>query len=91
MKRDFKAIMLYLIFGLPFFLLLFMVALYVGNCGFSTDCSQASQPEIIHTPIPTLIPATLPPQGLGTAEVLGGEMYDNRAYFAICMGFIWLS
>jgi len=77
MKRDFKAIMLYLIFGLPFFLLLFIVALYVGNCGFSTDCSQASQPEIIHTPIPTLIPATLPPQGLGTAEVSGAKCTVN--------------
>jgi hypothetical protein len=64
MKRDFKASMLYLIFGLPVFLLLFIIALYVGNCGFSMDCSQASLPEIIHTPIPTLIPATLPAAGL---------------------------
>ena len=64
MKRDFKATMLILIFGLPIFLLLFIVVLYVGNCGFSTDCSQASLPEIIHTPIPTLIPATLPAAGV---------------------------
>ena len=70
MKRDFKAIMLYLIFGLPIFLLLFIIALYVGFCGFSTDCSQASLPEIIHTPIPTLIPATLPAVGMGTSEVV---------------------
>jgi cytochrome c peroxidase len=69
MKRDFKAIMLYLIFGLPIFLLLFITALYVGFCGFSTDCSQASLPEIIHTPIPTLIPATLPAVGMGNVEV----------------------
>jgi len=48
--------------------LLFIVVLYVGNCGFSTDCSQASLPEIIHTPIPTLIPATLPAEGMGKAE-----------------------
>ena len=68
MKRDFKAIMLYLIFGLPFFLLLFIVVLYVGNCGFSADCSQASLPQIIHTPIPTMIPATLPAVGMGNAE-----------------------
>jgi hypothetical protein len=68
MKRDFKATMLVLIFGLPIFLLLFIVALYVGNCGFSTDCSQASLPEIIHTPIPTLIPATLPAAGMLQSE-----------------------
>jgi cytochrome c peroxidase len=68
MKRDFKAIMLYLIFGLPIFLLLFITILYVGFCGFSTDCSQASLPEIIHTPIPTLIPATLPAIGISKAE-----------------------
>jgi hypothetical protein len=52
--------MLLLIFGMPLFFLGFIVFLYVGNCGFSTDCSQASLPDIIHTPIPTLIPATMP-------------------------------
>jgi mono/diheme cytochrome c family protein len=60
MKRDFASCMLYAVFGLPIFLLIFIAAVYVGNCGFSTDCSQASLPGIIHTPIPTLIPATLP-------------------------------
>jgi mono/diheme cytochrome c family protein len=69
MKRDFKATMLYLIFGLPIFLLLFIVVLYVGNCGFSTDCSQASLPEIIHTPIPTLIPATMPAAAMDQTEI----------------------
>ena len=63
MKLDFKSCMLYAVFGLPIFLLLFIGILYVANCGFSTDCSQASLPAIIHTPIPTLIPATLPSAG----------------------------
>jgi len=54
--------MLYAVFGLPIFLLLFIVVLYLANCGFSTDCSQASLPSIIHTPIPSLIPASLPIQ-----------------------------
>jgi len=63
MKRDFASCMLYAVFGLPIFLLLFIGALYFANCGFSTDCSQASLPAIIHTPIPTLIPASLPFQG----------------------------
>ena len=44
-------------------MLIFIAALYVANCGFSTDCSQASLPGILHTPIPTLIPASLPNQG----------------------------
>ena len=63
MKRDFQSCMLYALFGLPLFLLAFIAILYVGNCGLSTDCSQASLPGVIHTPIPTLIPATLPAEG----------------------------
>lgn len=59
MKRDFASCMTAALIGLPIFLLLFIAALYVGNCGFSTDCSQASQPAIIHTPIPTLLPVSL--------------------------------
>jgi hypothetical protein len=55
--------MLYALFGLPLFLLVFIAVLYVGNCGLSTDCSQASLPGVIHTPIPTMIPATLPAEG----------------------------
>jgi mono/diheme cytochrome c family protein len=62
MKRDFKSCMLYALFGLPIFLLLFIGVIYVGNCGFSANCSQASLPAIIHTPIPTLAPASLPTQ-----------------------------
>src|SRR4030042_5712555 len=53
MKRDFKSCMLYALFGLPIFLLLFIGVIYFANCGFSTDCSQASLPGIIHTPIPS--------------------------------------
>jgi len=60
MKRDFRTWILLLIFGLPVFLILFILAIYVGNCGFSTDCSQANLPQKIHTPIPTLISATMP-------------------------------
>ena len=37
--------------------------IYFANCGFCADCSQASLPAIIHTPIPTLIPAVIPSQG----------------------------
>jgi len=54
--------MLYALFGLPIFLLLFIATIYFANCGFSANCSQASLPAIIHTPIPTLAPVTIPTQ-----------------------------
>jgi len=60
MDRDFKTWILLLIFGLPVFLLLFIFVIYIGNCGFNADCSNAYLPQKIHTPIPSLIPATLP-------------------------------
>jgi mono/diheme cytochrome c family protein len=54
--------MLYALFGLPVFLFLFIAIIYVANCGLSTNCSQAGLPAIIHTPIPTLVPVTIPTQ-----------------------------
>jgi mono/diheme cytochrome c family protein len=59
MKRDFGSCMLYALFGLPIFLLLFIATIYFANCGFNAQCSGVAQPPIIHTPIPTLIPASL--------------------------------
>jgi hypothetical protein len=73
MKLDFKSSMVLLIFGLPVFLLGFIVFLYVGNCGFSTDCSKVALPEVIHTPIPTLIPATMPVPEVGVASGAAGK------------------
>lgn len=60
MKRDFKTWMLLLVFGLPVFLASFIAILYFANCGFSSDCSQVGLPGVLHTPIPTLVPATMP-------------------------------
>jgi hypothetical protein len=59
MKRDFKTWMLLLVFGLPVFLAGFIGILYVANCGFDSDCSQAGLPDVLHTPIPTLIPVPI--------------------------------
>lgn len=73
MKRDFASCMLYALFGLPIFLLLFIATIYFANCGFSADCSGASQPPIIHTPIPTLIPASLPISVGGERPALKAE------------------
>lgn len=58
--REFKTWFMLLVFGLPAFLILFIAALYFGSCGFSGDCSKAAMAPLMHTPIPTLIPATLP-------------------------------
>jgi mono/diheme cytochrome c family protein len=62
MKRDLKSCMLYALFGLPIFLFLFIAVIYVANCGLSANCSQAGLPAIIHTPIPTLPPVSIPTQ-----------------------------
>jgi mono/diheme cytochrome c family protein/cytochrome c553 len=60
MLRDFKSWMMALIFALPVLLIIFIGLLYFGNCGLNNDCSQASLAPIFHTPIPTIIPATMP-------------------------------
>ncbi len=60
MKRDFRTAMILLAFSLPVLAIVFITSLYFSNCGFSGDCSQASLAQIIHTPIPSLIPATMP-------------------------------
>lgn len=60
MKRDFTFWVLVLVFGMPLLFLAFIAGLYFIPCGFNNDCSQAALPEIIHTPIPTLIPASMP-------------------------------
>lgn len=72
--KDFKSWMMALAFGLPVFLLAFIAFLYFGNCGFNNDCSQADQAPILHTPIPSLIPATLPPY----------QHVPNTALQAVC-------
>jgi hypothetical protein len=75
MKHDFKTWMLLLVFGLPVFLLSFIAILYFANCGFSGDCSQVGLPGVLHTPIPTLIPATLP----------AGNAHTNASIEAKCL------
>lgn len=78
MRSDFKTWMLVLIFGLPFFLLGFIVMLYVGNCGFKTNCSTVGLPDVIHTPIPTLIPATLPAPETSSVSQVGNCLVSAK-------------
>lgn len=72
MKSDFKTWMMALVFGLPVMLGLYIAFLAFGNCP-GGDCTRAALPPIIHTPIPTLIPATLPAQAAGGAEAAGSK------------------
>ena len=66
MKQSKRSWMLYVIFGLPVFVIAFIALVYFGNCGFNNNCPSAeASVQIIHTPIPTLIPATLPVFGSG--------------------------
>jgi hypothetical protein len=70
--REFKSWFMLLVFGLPIFLIAFIALLYFGSCGFGGDCSRAALAPIMHTPIPTLIPATLP-------VPMGGEQVGAAA------------
>jgi hypothetical protein len=72
MKRDFKTSMLLLIFGMPVLFLAFIAGLYFIPCGMNNDCSQATLPEIIHTPVPTIIPATMVLPRIGGEPAAGG-------------------
>jgi mono/diheme cytochrome c family protein len=64
MKRDFKFWMILLAFSLPVCAALFIGSIYFSNCGLNADCSRGFLAPIIHTPMPTLLPATLPVSSL---------------------------
>ena len=60
MKRDFKFWILLLAFSLPACAALFIGTIYFSNCGLNANCSRGFLAPVIHTSIPTLIPAALP-------------------------------
>jgi len=60
MLRHFKATVLILGFILASLVFIFAGSLYVGACSFRSDCLVPSRALATHTPIPTLMPATLP-------------------------------
>ncbi len=60
MKRDFRTAIILLAFSLPLLAVLFFGSIFIVNCGIYADCSQGFLAPVIHTPIPTLLPATLP-------------------------------
>jgi len=61
MRRDFRTWIILLAFSLPVMAALFIGSIYVYNCGFNNNCTSGFLAQVVHTPIPTLPPATLPP------------------------------
>jgi mono/diheme cytochrome c family protein len=59
MLRHFKATVLILGFVLAALVIIFAGSLYVGACSYRSDCLVAGRARLTHTPVPTLIPATL--------------------------------
>ena len=69
MKRDFKTWMILVAFAIPLIPLLFLLTIYFSNCGVNVNCARGDLAGVIHTPIPTLLPATLPAPTLGMPPV----------------------
>jgi mono/diheme cytochrome c family protein len=65
MKREFKTWVILLAFSIPLVPMLFIAVIYFTNCGINNNCAGGNLSEVIHTPIPTLVPATLPAPTLG--------------------------
>ena len=65
MKRDFKTWMILVAFAIPLVPMLFILTIYFYNCGVNANCARGDLAGVIHTPISTLLPATLPAPILG--------------------------
>lgn len=76
MKRNFNTWMLLLIFGMPLLFIAYIAGIYFVPCGLNADCSKANLPVIIHTPIPTIFPATMPVPTTGK-QVAAGKCLVN--------------
>jgi mono/diheme cytochrome c family protein len=59
MKREFKTWVILLAFSIPIAPMLFIAVIYFVNCGINNNCARGDLAGVIHTPIPTLLPATL--------------------------------
>lgn len=73
MKKDFNTSILMLVFGMPLLFIAFIAGLYFIPCGLGNDCSNATLPDVIHTPIPTIIPATMVVPPVAAADMQGGK------------------
>ncbi len=80
MSDDFRRIFYIIIVGFFLTIFLWIGFLVLTGCGWSLACAQA-EPTAEHTPIPSLIPATLPPlnRQLGAAGVSPGPLTGTQA------------
>jgi mono/diheme cytochrome c family protein len=60
MRRNFRIVIISLAFSLPLLAAVWVGSIVFYNCGIYADCSRGFLAQVIHTPIPTLFPATLP-------------------------------
>lgn len=63
---DFRKLMYNVLIGFALLIVVFVAFTYFWSCGFDVACRQAAAP-VARTPIPTLIPATLPVPARGEA------------------------
>ncbi len=65
MIRHFRLWLLFLGLVLVVLVIWFAGSLYVGGCNYHNNCMDGGRARALHTPIPTLIPATLQANGAG--------------------------
>ena len=85
---DFKKIMYTVIIGFLLLVVGWVSFLFLNTCGFSLDCPRAKTLEIVvRTPIPTLVPGTLP------AQLMDGQpgAFDKCAVKALDLLGAWVS
>jgi hypothetical protein len=70
--KVFKQILYVVLVGLPIMLILWVYGLYALGCGGDPSCSGVAQPPV-RTPIPTLIPASMP-----VAEIRSNEPFQMK-------------
>jgi mono/diheme cytochrome c family protein len=70
MKRDFKTWMILTAFAIPLIPLCYLATIYFSNCGVNNNCASGDLAGVIHTSVPTLLPATLPAPTLGTIQTV---------------------
>jgi mono/diheme cytochrome c family protein len=73
MIRNFKIWVIILGFILAALVIGFAGSLYIGSCGFNNNCMEGARAKLIHTPISTLVPATLQSNGIPFPSSLSQE------------------
>ncbi len=85
MKDDFKKLLFRVLAGFAILIVVFVTFTFIWSCGWDFSCQQAA-PLVARTPVPTLIPATLP------APFTGGipDAYDKCQVKALDLLGAWV-